>query len=332
LNGEKIFDSFENEFLRVDIEKHLTRSLFVPTHWFSSKGRTERAIEYYNKALFHNATFADMMNQNLPMIVINTSDLAYGVRFSFIQEYFDFLCSDLLTFSVARAVAASSAVPVVFNPVVVENYPGCPEFQWPDYTAALVRENDEFRMMYTGMQSYNDKENRKYIHFVDGGITDNMGLRAVSDVMAISGGPAALSSRYQRKMPSRVVFISVNASTQKRPEMDETTKQPSMLAAMNAMTDVQLHRYNATTVDLVESELAKWAEEMSTPGHKVSPYFIQVTFEDVPEPQLKLFLNKVPTSFNLTDEQVDALIKSARSLLRSDPNFQKLLSDLAGNP
>jgi hypothetical protein len=39
----------------------------------------------------------------------------------------------------------------------------------------------------------------------------------------------------------------------------------------------------------------------------------------------------VPTSFRLTDEQVDKLTSSARELLKDDPVFQKLLSDF-GQP
>jgi NTE family protein len=328
LHGDKIFDDFEDDFLRADIQKRLVMSLLNPTHWFGKKGRTERAIEYYQNVLFHGATFADMMQPGRPMIVINTSDLAQGVRFSFIQDYFDFLSSDLLSFPVARAVAASSAVPVVLNPVVVENYPGG-GFQWPAYTADRMKQNNEFAMLYEGLNSYRDKENRKYIHFVDGGITDNTGLRAMSDVIALSGGLGKMLSRGNRKLPSRVVLLSVNASTKRKASLDESRKQPSMLTSMNAVTDVQLHRYNAATEDLVRRDLSKWAAEVSTPSHRVTPYFIQVSFEEVPEPQLKLFLNKIPTSFDLTDDQVDNLIKSARNLLSSDPSFKRLLADLA---
>jgi NTE family protein len=95
---------------------------------------------------------------------------------------------------------------------------------------------------------------------------------------------------------------------------------------------VQLHRYNAATVDSVRKFLGSWAKQVSTPEREVKPYFIEVTFEQVPDPTLKLFLNKVPTSFDLTDEEVDALIKSARELVRSDPEFQKLVKDLADQP
>ncbi len=122
LHGDGMFDTFEEVFLRKNVEKPLIFSLFNPLHWFSSKGRTERAVDYYQKNIFYGATYADLMKPGRPLIVNNASDLAYGVRFSFVQEYFDLLCSDLLSFPVARAVTASSAVPVAFNPIVVENY------------------------------------------------------------------------------------------------------------------------------------------------------------------------------------------------------------------
>lgn len=328
LYGDQIFDSFEDEFLRKDVESHLARSLFNPAHWFTRKGRTERAVEYYNKILFHDATFADMMQAGRPMIIINASDLAYGVRFSFIQDYFDLLCSDVRDFPVASAVAASSAVPVVFNPVVVENYPGCADPVWSPQVGDIAKSSYEIAQMLDGLKSYSDKENREFIHFVDGGITDNTGLRAITNVVDISGGPAQLLSRMQRRLPRHVVVLSVNASTENRTDMDKSPKQPSMMASMNAMTDVQLHRYNAATIDEMKTGLDSWAEQMSRPGHEVKPYFIEVSFKEVAQPQLKLSLNKIPTSFSLTEEQVNSLVKSARELLREDPDFQQLLQDI----
>jgi NTE family protein len=330
LNGDGIFDTFETAFLRRDVEGYLTKSVLNPLHWFTKKGRTQRAIEYYQDILFHNATFADMIHADRPMIVINASDLAKGFRFSFIQGYFDLLCSDLSTYPVANAVAASSAVPVVLNPVVIENFAGCDGVQWGPHAEQLAKDDAEFAILYEGASSYKDKENRKYIHYVDGGITDNMGLRAMTDVMAFSGGPSALLSALNRKPPHQIVFISVNASTEQDSEMDKTTKQPSMLASMNAMTDVQLHRYNAATIDMVKQKLTAWAEKESTPDNQVTPYFVNIGFEEVPQPQLKYVLNKIPTSFSLTNEQVDTLIQTGRTLLRNDPTFQQFLATVSG--
>ncbi len=330
LNGDGIFDTYEEAFLRRDVEGHLTRSVLNPFHWFGRKDRTQRAIEYYQDILFHNATFADMIRPDRPMIVINASDLAEGFRFSFIQGYFDLLCSDLSTYPVANAVAASSAVPVVLNPVVIENFAGCDGMKWPPIAEQLAKDDAEFAILYAGANSYKDKVNRKYIHYVDGGITDNMGLRAMTDVMAAAGGPSALLSALDRKPPSKIVFISVNASTEQDSEMDKSNKQPGILASMNAMTDVQLHRYNAATIDMVKHRLDMWAEKTSTPENQITPYFVNIGFEEVPQPQLKYFLNKIPTSFSLTNEQVDTLIASARTLLHNDPTFQQFLATVSG--
>jgi len=330
LHGYGIFDTFEEAFLRRNVESHMKKSLLLPTHWFGRKGRTQCAIEYYQDILFHDATFADMLQPGRPLVIINASEMASGVRFSFIQGYFNLLCSDLLTFPVANAVAASSAVPVVFNPVVLENYAECPGHELALSPAVIeqTKKNPELAMLYDGIRSFSDKENHKYLFLVDGGITDNLGLRALSDIIAIVGGPKALLNRLQKKPPSKVVLISVNASTEKVSELGRTNKQPSLLQAVNSMSGVQLHRYNAATVALLQNQLTEWASILSTPEYPVTSSFIQVTFEDIEQPELKLFLNKIPTSFNLTDEQVDTLIDTARRLLRDNPDYQALVSEL----
>ncbi|MEZ5592856.1 MAG: patatin-like phospholipase family protein [Gammaproteobacteria bacterium] len=123
LHADGIFEDFEDLFLKRNVQRDLFRGLFNPLRWFSSTGRTEMAVKYYENTLFQGATFADMRRDNHPIILINASDLGYGVRFSFIQEYFNLLCSDLMSFPVARAVAASSAVPVLFKSGGSQNFP-----------------------------------------------------------------------------------------------------------------------------------------------------------------------------------------------------------------
>lgn len=332
LHGDGLFEDFEDVFLRYDIQSHLVRQTLNPLHWFSKKGRTDRAIEYYQKKVFHNATYADMKKPGRPLIVINASDLSHGVRFSFIQEYFDLLCSDLSTFPVARAVTASSAVPVVFNPVVVENYPGCGEekYEWlaTMRKKAEAQQDAELKSLAEGLESYADKENRRYIHFVDGGITDNIGLRAMYDTVTISGGPGAYVSKLKKKPPRKLVLIAVDASTEPVYEMDVTNKQPSLAQSIGAVTGVQLHRYNTATLELLEHSVQEWSRTLSSNGLGMKSLFIDLAFEDLQDPARIEYFNNVPTSFKLTDEQVDKLIEAGRELLRNHPLFQQLIADL----
>jgi len=331
LHGDGMFDTFEDVFLRKNVEKKLINSALNPFHWFGRKGRTERTIEYYQKQIFHGATFADMKKPGRPLIVINASDLAYGVRFSFIQEYFDLLCSDLATFPVADAVTASSAVPIVFNPVVVENLSGCSDepFERIRQIRQLApRQDAELDMLVGGLESYADKDRRKYIHFVDGGITDNMGLRAVYDVITLSGGAQTFMSRVGREVPEKLILITIDASTSPDYDMGSTNKQPSIAKSIGSVSGVQLHRYNTDTLAMVAGSFDKWGAQLSTPEKTVSPYFIEVSFDGIKQPEVRAFFNKVPTSFSLTDEQVDKLIEAGRELLRDHPVYQQLLADL----
>ena len=332
LHGDEMFETFEEVFLRKNVEEPLILSLFNPLHWFSTKGRTEQAVKYYQEHIFHGSTYADMMQPGRPLVVINASDLAYGVRFSFVQEYFDLLCSDLLSFPVARAVTASSAVPVAFNPIVIENFSGCardnPKWLEAIHSRAAAEHNSELATLAAGLESYTNKEQRKFIHFVDGGITDNIGLRAFYDVIELLGGPKAYLGRTNQEKASKWVVITVDASTSPVYAMDETNKQPSIKATMSAMSGVQLHRYNEASISLLENSLFKWTNGLSEPESPVTPYFIEVSFQGIKEQSTRQFFNNIPTSFNLKDEQVNKLIEAGRQLLRDNPDFQQLLADI----
>jgi len=331
LHGEGIFEDFEAAFLRRNVQSELIRRLLYPSQWFASTGRTEMAIKLYDSSIFHGATFADMRNgRKDPIILINASDLGHGVRFSFVQEYFNLLCSDLSTFPVARAVAASSAVPVLFHPVVVRNYSDCKQGRpdWLIRAREVAGQNPELQQVVEGLDSYYDSDRRQYAHYVDGGITDNLGLRAAYEVVEVAGGMKSFHRKAgNRRFPPHVVFISVDASTDPEPEMDISNRQPSMPETVAAMSDIQLHRYNAATLELMQQSVVRWAGLVSTADHPVESHFVRLSLAAL-DPSQKPFFNEVPTSFALSDEQVDRLIEAGRELLRNDPTFQHLLRQL----
>lgn len=334
LHGDGIFENYEEDFLRFNLQKHLVLRALNPFLWFSKNGRTESAIKYYQKFLFHDATFADMIRPDRPMIIINASDLAYGIRFSFIQEYFDLLCSELSSFPVADAVAASSAVPVLFNPIVVANYDTCSDMNLLGtkrlHDAAKRYEKQNLPVLISQLETYDDKDKRKFVHFVDGGITDNLGLRAVSDIMAVSGGPEVFYERNE-KPPRHVVVLMVNAATETNEDMDLSNKEPSAIGVVGAVTNLQLTRFDTDSMLLTRRMVGEWANELSTPEQPVKAHFIDVSIQKIKHPETLEFFNSIPTSFSLNDEQVDKLIEAGGKLLRDDPGFQQLLVDLSNN-
>ena len=80
----------------------------------------------------------------------------------------------------------------------------------------------------------------------------------------------------------------------------------------------------------MQESIPRWARELSTPEQTVEPYFIQLGFKDIKQPEKLQFFNLIPTSFSLSDEQVDSLISAGRELLRSDPGFQRFVAELGG--
>jgi len=169
------------------------------------------------------------------------------------------------------------------------------------------------------------------IHFVDGGITDNLGLRAIYDITQVAGGGATFMEKHQRQPPRHLVMIAVNASTEGDTDMYLSNKTPSIKETVGVMTDMQLHRYNAATIELMRLTINRWAQAISTPEAPVTPYFILLNFEDINDPERLEYFNQIPTSFHLEDEQVDSLIEAGGELLRNNPEFRRLLSDLDAN-
>ena len=113
--------------------------------------------------------------------------------------------------------------------------------------------------------------------------------------------------------------------------MDASNKQPSLTETISAISDVQLHRYNVATLELMDRSVKRWAKALSTPARPVTPYFIQIGFRDVAQPEQLQFFNQVPTTFSLTDEQVDRLIAAGRELLRANPDFRRFVTGMAGS-
>jgi len=330
LYGDRLFVDFEERFLRRDVEGALIRGFLNPLRWFSSHGRTEMAVAYYQSTLFGEATFADLIRKDAPQILINTSDLSSGARFTFVQDYFNLLCSDLGSFPLARAVAASSAVPVVFDPVVVQNFGGCARSLPPWLAAAQQRDQDNpnLAMIVQGDTAFENRVAHKYAQFVDGGITDNLGLRAMLDTVELIGGAKQYLQGLGIATPRRIAILSVNASADTPQGIGATREAPGIEATLNAVTNIQLHRYNVATLQQTQRALMRWAGELSTAERPVSQYFIQLSFEDVPDPPLRRWLNEIPTAFVLEADQVERLIATGRQLLRNNPEFQRLLASL----
>lgn len=337
LFGDGIFDDFKDVFLYKDIQAELMSRIFgvfdMLGRSISSVSRTEDVIRYYDNYIFKGKTFGDLQESSKPYILINATDLNSHGQFVFSQRQFDFFCSDLSRYKIARAVAASSAVPVLFHPILIERHPDC-NFEKPDWLMeteqkAAQTENVRLQEVVQSMNFYLNDENPPFATLVDGGVTDNLGLRAISRNLMLSGGAVKLYYS-QKNLPQmeHIVILVVNASTNAVTDIGTSSDIPSAMSVITAVTDIQLHLYNTESNSLLREELMELAGTISDADSPIEPYYIELSVDDVKDLDEQRYLNQIPTSFYLEKEQIDHLIETAKTLLREDEDYQRLLKNI----
>jgi NTE family protein len=338
LYGEEIFPKLEQAFLKRNIQGALAWRVLNPWRWprlwSGNYGRSDLAAEYYDRILFQGATFADLERRPGPFIVINATDISTGARFEFTQRQFDLLCSDLLAFPVSRAVAASSAVPGLLTPITLNNYAGHCGYELPAWIARPPQPGDgRWRLHAQELRQYLDSTNRPFLHVVDGGVSDNLGIRAVLDGIHALREQEELRQGINVRRVRRVVLLSVNAYSSPPKDWDRREAPPGSLRAAAAAAALTLDRYSEETLQLAREEFDRWKHELgNNSSQPVEFYPIFLSFTNFKEPRQRNFFLSVPTSFFLPPAAVDELGRAGRTLLEENEVYQKLLRDLGARP
>jgi NTE family protein len=346
LNGDRIFHDFETRFLRKDWESELkSRILRSPSNWFRLWspyfGRTHIMAELLDEALFEGKTYGDLLRRHQrPFLNIHATDMAMLSRFEFSQSQFDWICSDASQPPIARASAASAALPLALSPISYKNYAGTCGFEVPTAaTDAALKRGGAAAQRAKEYLSYLDVKKRAYIHLLDGGLSDNMALRALLEGSTVAGGIEKLMQYWGVKNVKKFVVLAVGAETS--PDvMDFGSDQiPTLFKAMSSLVDVPINRYSADSitlmrlgVKLVREELAKRPRPPDSPfAEDAEIYFINASLSEIEDPVERESLMRIPTTLYLTDEQIDRLLLAASRLIRNDLEFQRLMTNL-GSP
>jgi NTE family protein len=336
--GDRIFSDFESKFLKKDVQTDLLLRLLSPWNQVrlaSPKfSRSDLAAEYYDQLLFNGATFADLMTRsNRPFLSINATDVASGARFEFTQDEFDLIGSDLSQFPISRAVAASSAFPIYLTPVVLKNYSAEQPKTEPDWIKSILDDpTASTRMKYVASQarSYLDGH-RQFIHLLDGGLSDNLGLRGALD-RAIAREQFAQVPSVPWKLPRRVALVVVDAHTDSDYGWDSKEHPLSRAKLLGSIGKVAVSHYSFETLELFREVMARLAREHTGSGNsgllEINTYVIELHFNQLTNEADRRFFNSVPTSLQLPPNTVDRLRQLAGSQLAENAEFRRLISDL----
>jgi NTE family protein len=356
LYGDKLFDDYEQRFLKRDVQGEIIARTFSPSNWgklgSTGWGRSELAAELYDEILFNGATFGDLDRGKGPLILASATDISTGSRFVFNQRVFDVVCSDLNAVRLSRAAAASSAVPVVLSPVTINNYGGTCKTIMPGWVKPFLDSDNPPRPAARAIrslkaeQSYRDSVQRPYLHLVDGGVSDNVGMRSVLDSLEI------LEALHDAGQPSpidnarRIIVIIVNSLSAPPTKWDQSESPPGTVDVLLKAAGTPIDAFSYEAVELLRDTAARWqnlrrirksaayaankdpavAAALRVPDAEI--YAIDVSFPMLKDKAELAYLNQQPTSFVLPAEAVDRLRAAAGTILMDSPEFKRLLKDV----
>jgi NTE family protein len=252
---------------------------------------------------------------------------------------------------VSRAAASSSAVPVALSPITINNYGGSCGYQQPPWLRAFADLPEPPRPAARALnrlhelQELDNGVEDPYFHLVDGGVSDNLGLRGVLDIletyeaMQDAGQPTPLDGTR-----SIIIFV-VNSLSTPSTEWNKSETPPGSIDVLIKSAGVPIDRYSGEMVEQLRDIDARWrtlrrirgslspaedknpamAQIVNVP--KADIYVVDVSFQALQNKSERDYLNQLPTSFALPDEAVDRLRAAARSLILTSPDLQQALRE-----
>jgi predicted acylesterase/phospholipase RssA len=355
LFGDRMFDDFLDKVLYRNIQGNIIKHVFSPGKWpkllSPFYGRTDMMADDFSRDIFEEKTFGDLLERNQrPFIVLNSTDVSLGSRFDFTQRQFDLLYSDLAAYPVGNAVAASAAFPGLLTPITLRNYPKEEDYVVPAWIHEELNGAEVGRLRYRQAleaETYIEP-GRPFIHLSDGGVSDNLGILPVMQLLGDVFPGDDASGVLATGVVKKVVVITVNAKRTNQVDWDSKAKVLGLSKVLAVATSAPLGNFSDAELALMrrfvqqmtqarelrdrivdlygEEALAEHFPELVVPD--VDYHFVEVAFDRVSDRTERDYLNDVPTAFKLEREQVDRLRQAAATILDADRDFQHLLDNL----
>jgi NTE family protein len=346
---------FKQRFLSVNAEESLQTDLSLGNIARGLQGGVNDSTAFppwLDAHLYNHATFRDLLTKTRPRVWLNASDVYSRTAFIFAPVTFNALCSDLADYPVSLAVAASAAVPVVFAPVVIQNYAGgCPNPlpAWVQHARDDPDASPLLKSYADALERYHSGE-IKYVKLLDGGLVDNYGLAGFTIARLASNTPYGPLAPEEAVKLRRFMFLVVDSGRAPSGKWAQTVEGPAGVDLITATSDTatgsgaigSYAAFDGTMGDW-QDDLVRWRCHLSEaerrrygapPGWncKDVKFFIgRIGFEQL-GPQRAAALNAVETRLKLPPEQIDLLIAAGRDALKNNDMFRAFLGTLPHPP
>jgi NTE family protein len=206
----------------------------------------------------------------------------------------------------------------------------------PRPAAATVKRLQELEL-------YADRTKRPYLHLVDGGVSDNIGMRGLLDVLSTFEALHTVGIPTPLDRVRNIVVFVVNSLATPPNDWNLHEDPPGTLDVLIKATGTPIDRYSYDTVESLKDIQARWESlrevrnvlknlprvdpeldfVMRAPDANI--YVIDVSFAALKDPAEREYLNTLPTAFRLSPEAVDRLRKAARTAILEAPDIKRLI-------
>jgi NTE family protein len=325
-----------------------------------SRERIDLLVDYLDRQLFHEVTFDELIRQRRrPYLILNAADMVEGTAFPFTQYTMDLLCSDLGTMKISTAVAASAAFPVALSPVTLKNYRPCKVIGKPLWLEAAHATSwylDPPRVTWERTASAYADGQKKFIHLLDGGIADNLGVSEPYRLLTTDD----VSPNFKRSISDgrirKIVFIMINARSVTPSALDGSPATPGAVAMLTASIGSSIDRATFSNSERIRTLLTERFRDMADgiqreadrPGRPMrdvllrqaanfrtvadNTRLIAVDFDAISDQRCRAAFHRIQTSWTLSDNELDALDAMGEALLAQDPAFPTVLRALDARP
>jgi predicted acylesterase/phospholipase RssA len=337
-------DQMSKNYVRRLLLNMLWPANFLP-YWFSAFDRADIMAQTFADNLLdppdirsgarfanNDFTFADI-DESRPYLILNATnateqnlgpaspagEMPFGSVFSFTQEDFvSQLASDIGAYSVARAVMASSAFPVVFPAMSLCDFRGHDPVDKFNQTACPTH---------------------RYMHVFDGGNSDNLGLKSIKRILLQKAVDGELARDYDAVV---VVLIDAFATPLgiSRGKYDPRVGLDFLIDSnVTDAVDSLLRTNRQNQIREFRDGTLRWSrQDCEAKSRELPPalcaqldradpklgallsdrlVFLHIGFDDVKgQPDWQRQLNAIPTSFSISDDHALLLRATAEEVFK----------------